>query len=475
MAGRTQGRQVFEWLNARAVLPCCWASLRTSSFLASQQVRYASRTPTRKPKSTHKSRHTGAYPGYQDPTFQDYNPPAAMSRNAARKWAKVAPKKEKIETVTPATTAARGKERVTGCASACDPNVEQRTLKVELEEHDVRLDRFLQQRLRLPKHIARLKILNHEVAITGSAHARFVDLKPTGQLHAGDVVLVTMPKAVLAAQMTKEQQTSFQQQLDDEVARLKRNILYKDDQILIINKPRGLPVQGGSRAPIHVDMLLDAFRFGKEEGPRLVHRLDKDTTGVLLLARTKDSAVRLSKYFSSSSDRLIKRYMAIVSSPIKEDGVSASEGDGDDIKTITTGIVKVRTGDAGLEKMTAIEWHDGDNTLTINAQAKKAVTRYRLVASSPVAALLELNPLTGRKNQLRVHCSMILKSPILGDYKYGCPKNFKGNTHRLPLHLHLQSITLKDWYGAGADLHVSAPLPPHMTNALEELKLVDDI
>ncbi|TPX69236.1 hypothetical protein SpCBS45565_g02495 [Spizellomyces sp. 'palustris'] len=404
-------------------------------------------------KSTHISKHNGRFAGSGDSRFGDYNPPVSMSRNAARRWSKVA--------------APLVKEK-DGLSSE-SPEVEERQLKVDFEEHGLRLDEFLEERLKIRKNLARLKVLNHEVAVRGSAHARFVDLKPAGQLHAGDVVVVVMPKRRKPeAEMTKKERKVLEEQLQDEIQVLRANILFKDEQILVLNKPAGLAVQGGSKMGIHLDKLLDGLQFDAAEPPRLVHRLDKDTTGALLLARTKEAAVRLSNLFKSAGDGVEKSYLAVVCA-LPEVFTSQSE-----FTQIVTGIVQV--GKPGVEKMSTVEWYDFDATSSAEAGIKKAVTEYRILESGQQASVVELRPSTGRKHQLRLHCAKILKAPILGDYKYGagCPKSFArfvSDPRRVPLHLHMRSVILKDWYGTGADLEVKAPLPSHMKKTLQSLRI----
>lgn len=217
---------------------------------------------------------------------------------------------------------------------------------------------------------------------------------------------------------------------------LQRLVIYRDDSVIAIDKPQGLPVQGGPGIAKHVDGLLDALRFGSDERPRLVHRLDRDTTGVLLLARTPAAAAALARAFRGRDVQ--KTYWAIVvGRPHPLEGRI----------------------DMSLAKQGGAS---GERTVPSDARdATRAVTLYRVVDSAQKrAALLELTPLTGRTHQLRVHCAAALSCPILGDGKYGGaaahPDGFGDRT----LHLHARALSLP--HPDGGTLDLAAPLPPHM-------------
>ncbi len=219
-----------------------------------------------------------------------------------------------------------------------------------------------------------------------------------------------------------------------EASALKRAVLYRDDDMIILDKPAGLAVQGGSGTATHLDGMLDVLADGAER-PRLVHRLDKDTSGVLVLARSAASAAALGQAFRGRAVR--KLYWALVV------GVpSPAEGE------IRAPLAK--DGGAGSERM------------GIDAAAgAPAVTRYRVLERvGRRAAWLELEPETGRTHQLRVHC-MALGTPILGDGKYGGRAAFlseAGVGRRLHLHARAIAVVLP---GKPAVV-VAAPLPAPM-------------
>lgn len=190
--------------------------------------------------------------------------------------------------------------------------------------------------------------------------------------------------------------------------------LYKDSAIIVINKPPGMPVQGGVGITRSLDELAAKYlRYDYTEPPRLVHRLDRDSSGILVMGRTqlsttvlhsifREKTVGVSNDILSSKKILQKRYLALViGSPRRRRGL------------ISVPLVKVVIDNGKSERITV-----ADNSHTLSGQ--HAVTEYRVIASSPSGyTWLELSPLTGRKHQLRVHCAEVLGTPIVGDYKYG--------------------------------------------------------
>jgi 23S rRNA pseudouridine955/2504/2580 synthase len=223
-----------------------------------------------------------------------------------------------------------------------------------------------------------------------------------------------------------------------DAAALRDRILHLDDDLIAIDKPPGLAVQGGSGVARHLDAMLDALRFDAAERPRLVHRLDKDTGGVLLLARNSRAAARLTAAFREH--RVGKAYWAIV-----------------------VGVPRPRRGRIELplaKKMAA----GGERVRPADEGGRRAVTLYATVeVAARQAAWLVLVPLTGRGHQLRVHCAA-LGTPILGDGKYGGAGAFlsaEGIARRL--HLHARSITVPR--PRGGMLRIVAPLPAHMARS----------
>ena len=215
-------------------------------------------------------------------------------------------------------------------------------------------------------------------------------------------------------------------------------VIYKDENIIVLNKPSGLAVQGGTNTLKHIDGLLDALKFGNEEKPKLVHRIDKDTSGVLVLARHRKMADMLTKAFREHT--LQKTYLALAR------GVPAKE----------IGEIK-----APLEKV--------DGRVQVLDGGKPAITEYDVLDSvSDRFALIAASPLTGRTHQIRVHLEYI-DAPILGDDKYFGTERMKSSLFINKLHLHAYKIDLSSVYGKR--VVVKAKLPDYFKESLKTLGL----
>lgn len=235
-------------------------------------------------------------------------------------------------------------------------------------------------------------------------------------------------------------------------------VLYKDDHIIVLNKPAGLPTQGGSKQTRHVDGLSEALRFGYESRPRLVHRLDKDTSGVLMLARTPIAATKLTEAFRHRNTRKI--YWALVA------GVPTPY-----LGEVKYGLVKAhsrgRHGEG--EKMHAVHPRE------INATegAKRAHTLYAtLYRVASRAAWVAMEPITGRTHQLRAHMAEI-GHPIIGDGKYGGSGQENqgdgwgaqlGGIISKKLHLHARTLTIEHPLTHKV-MTFTAPMPDHMSQS----------
>ncbi len=215
-------------------------------------------------------------------------------------------------------------------------------------------------------------------------------------------------------------------------------VIYKDDNLIAINKPSGLAVQGGTNTLRHVDGMLEALAFDKEEKPRLVHRIDKDTSGVLVLARNRKTADFLTKAFRMHN--LSKTYLAlVVGCPKKESG---------EIK-------------APLEKL--------GEKMVVSESGKPAVTQYQVLDSlSDKFALVAASPLTGRTHQIRAHLAHI-GCPIAGDNKYFSGQRQKFANIKDILHLHAYKIEIPGLYNKA--LIIKAGLPETFRQDLENTGL----
>jgi 23S rRNA pseudouridine955/2504/2580 synthase len=218
--------------------------------------------------------------------------------------------------------------------------------------------------------------------------------------------------------------------------------LYEDDDLLVLNKPSGIAVQGGTKTTQHIDRLLEGMGDGPETRPRLVHRLDRDTSGVLVIAKRRSVAAKLGRAFQTRSVRKI--YWAIVKGvpkplqgKVEAALVKAAGPDGDRVR-------KARPGEQDI--------------------AQSAVTHYAVVdRAGQAASFVSLKPVTGRQHQLRAHMA-IIGNPILGDEKYDGDRDLPPGVPR-KLQLHARRISFPHPSGEGV-VDVTAPLPDHMREAV---------
>lgn len=313
------------------------------------------------------------------------------------------------------------------------------TLEVTPDEAEMRVDRFLVARF--PQlaftHIQRI-VRKGELRVDGKR------AKPNARLEPGQKVRV--PPLNLDAPRIAERSAVRD---GDDRAFLRSITLYEDDDVLVLSKPMGLAVQGGPGVTRHVDKLLEAMRDRDGQKPRLVHRLDKDTAGCLVVAKTRFAAMTLAKSFRSRSARKI--YWALVAGvPRVRQG------------RISTYLAKEEIGEADARMRVAQHGDDG---------ASHALTYYAVVeTSAQKLAWLSLKPVTGRTHQLRAHAAHI-GHPIVGDPKYFDIENWQlpgGLQNRL--HLLARRITVPH-PRTGEPIDVTAPLPPHMQQSFNLLGL----
>jgi 23S rRNA pseudouridine955/2504/2580 synthase len=305
------------------------------------------------------------------------------------------------------------------------------TLVVLPDEAGMRLDRFLNARF--PQlsfiHIQRL-------VRTGELRVEMKRVEANHRLEAGQKVRVPPLKIEAPKPMAARGGKSD----EDTRAFLKEITLYEDKDVLVLNKPAGLAVQGGSGTTRHVDGLLDALRAEDGEKPRLVHRLDKDTAGCLVVAKTRFAATALAKSFRSRTTR--KVYWAVLA-----------------------GVPKVRQGRISTY-LAREDGKDGDSRMRVaehgDEGAAHALTYYAVVDQAVnKVSWVSMKPVTGRTHQLRAHAAHI-GNPIVGD-----PKYFEYLNWELPggiqnkLHLLARRIVVPH-PRTGKPLDVTAPLPAHM-------------
>jgi 23S rRNA pseudouridine955/2504/2580 synthase len=264
-----------------------------------------------------------------------------------------------------------------------------KTFIIKPDEDQIRLDRWFKRHYPTVSFTLVVKLLRKGQIKLDGKRAKPSQRIATGQtIAAPDALLLSLQTSYdMPIQLTPEQ--PHYRKLVDEI---KKNIIYKDDDIIAINKPMGVAVQGGTDIKISIADILNDLRFEYDISPKIVHRLDRDTSGVLLLARTSAVAALLADMFKHH--KIEKKYVAIVVGiPKKPEGV------------ITFPISKTS--------------HNGVDLIAKDEEnGKEAITHYKVIRSSNNLSLMEFEPITGRTHQLRIH-SALMGWPILGDGKYG--------------------------------------------------------
>jgi len=301
---------------------------------------------------------------------------------------------------------------------------------IKSDETGLRVDRWFKQNYPNINHGHLQKLLR-----TGQVRVDGTRVKSGVRLEEGQYIRIPPMNT------DPDKQLKFQKKIikpsisKSDTLNLKARIVYQDEDIIVFNKPSGLAVQGGSHINHNLDDMLVALQFCKTEKPRLVHRLDKDTSGVLLLARHVSAARALAKAFKNKEVRKI--YWAIVV------GVPSPE----------QGMI-----DLSLAKLPAV---GGEKVMAGVAGGKLAQTIYRTADhAGGRASWLVFEPLTGRTHQIRVHAAA-LGTPILGDGKYGQRKAFLENVE-ISNRLHLHARGLQFPHPAGHIMETIAPIPDHI-------------
>lgn len=324
------------------------------------------------------------------------------------------------------------------------PTVERvETIEVTEREAGMRLDRWFRAHFPEVTHGYLQKLLR-----SGQVRVNGRRVEAGSRLAAGAQVRV--PKAARTPREgSPAARAAARQASAADRALIEGMILYEDDDVLVLDKPFGIAVQGGTGTRRHIDGILAgmADRFG--DRPRLVHRLDRDTTGVLLVAKHRDAAAKLGRIFQTRS--AAKTYWALVKGvPKPPQGkveaalVKASGPEGD----------RVRKARPGEQK-----------------EAMHATTHYSVIDRvAHKAAWVSLKPVTGRQHQLRAHMALI-GHPIVGDNKYQGETALAESGVAPKLHLHARRLVIPHPAGDGRRIDVTAPLPPHMRASWDLLGL----
>ena len=310
-------------------------------------------------------------------------------------------------------------------------------------DDDIRLDRWFKRHFPNLQHAMLEKSLRK-----GAIRVDGKKAQSSTRVAQGQVIDIRFE---LSAADVKKRVTGTRRISPEDEAMMQDAVLFKNELVVIINKPAGLAVQGGTKITKSVDDLLDALRFGLEDRPKLVHRLDRDTSGVLVLARSSKAAAKLARGFSGKD--IEKTYWALVNGcPLNMKG------------TIDYKLVKASLGAESYEKVSV---NDDDG--------KYAKTDYRVLENlARKFALMELKPLTGRTHQLRVHMQSI-GCPIVGDDKYGGSMLYDDVTDASStlgvadkLHLHARRLVIPASV-LGTKIDVTAPPPAHMVESFDAL------
>lgn len=308
-----------------------------------------------------------------------------------------------------------------------------RQFTVGAEDDGIRLDRWFKRHL--PD--ASFNIVSRW-ARTGQLRLDGKRATPGDRIAAGQVIRVPPAEPSAAAARPAPVRRALS---EDEIAYVRDMVIHEDAAAFVVNKPPGLATQGGTKTNVHLDGLLDGLADARGQRPKLVHRLDKDTSGALLLARTPRAAAFFSRSFSGRTAR--KVYWALVAGvPEVKDGV--------------IDLPLAKQPGTGGEKM-HVDEKDG----------LPARTRYRLIErAGNRAAWVELQPLTGRTHQLRAHMAAI-GHPIVGDGKYGGQEAFLTGTISRKMHLHARRLRID--HPDGGRIDVTAEPPAHIAESFATL------
>jgi len=312
---------------------------------------------------------------------------------------------------------------------------------IDADDDGIRIDRWFKRHYPHVTHVLLEKLLRKgEVRLDGK-RAKAADRIASGQA-------MRLPPQVVHA---KENQRADKSDAEPkhllatkDMGSLADRILYIDKQVIVIDKPPGLATQGGSGLTKHVDGMLDSLQYEKPTRPKLVHRLDRDTSGVLLIARTALAASGLSASLALRDTS--KVYWALTRGVPKQ----------------KNGVVK-----GALAKEGGHGPHGRDERMAMTEEgeegAKFSLTEYAVMATAGTEfAWVAARPITGRTHQIRVHLAS-LGTPIVGDFKYGGTDSRGKGDIADKLHLHARSIDIGR--PDGGRLQATAPLPPHMVKS----------
>ncbi len=308
-------------------------------------------------------------------------------------------------------------------------------ITISAQDDDIRLDRWFHRHY--PKAS---KGLIEKLARKGAIRLDGKRVKTNIRVKAH--MQLKIPAAILEAQSKIQDTTPKAKPSDSDIRMIKDQIIFEDRFILAVNKPHGLASQGGSGIEKSLISIIQAM--GQTEGykPHLVHRLDKDTSGIMILAKSPDMAAALTKNFQRRDIRKI--YLAVLAGQARP-----AEGH--------ISLPLIKRGSKGQQKMVADYEH-----------GQTAESLYQtLETAGQVASIVALSPLTGRTHQLRVHANDALECPVLSDGKYGGEKAFIPNLSK-KLHLHAWQLHFSH-PKTGQHMQLIAPIADHICQSISEL------
>lgn len=318
-----------------------------------------------------------------------------------------------------------------------EQQINKHIIEIDTQYNKVKLDKFLADKFCVSFSLIRKMCRKGQVRLNSSR------VKGNEVLKIGD--LVKVPNLFLNAELEAKENNNQKRNYfsDKEVQNAKSLILYEDEDMIIINKPAGIPVQAGSKQDKSVDRLFE--QMYPENPPKLVHRLDKETSGCLALAKSKSAAKNLAEQFAKRDSH--KTYLTVVVGDLI-----------DPSGTIDFSVEKVYT-DHNMERMKVV-----------SNSGKEAITHYRRLARNKQYHLLEVKIETGRTHQIRVHMKT-LGTPILGDTKYSDRDlNTLKNGKKAKMCLHSYNLEIEH-PTTGKVLEFTAPISERMLNIMDYLNL----
>ncbi len=299
-------------------------------------------------------------------------------------------------------------------------------IKVNHEQANIRLDKFLCQKFDISFGLAQKVIREKKIKVNGKRPDASYKINESDEIEIFADLKNRFETIKQKPTISKEKITKF----------LSCKI-FEDENLIAINKPSGLAVQAGSGIDISLDDILQKInQEDKTQNLQLVHRLDKDTSGILLIAKGKKSAEFLVDCFKNKT--IAKTYLALVYGDVKKE----------------SGVINIPLRKKFVNK--------NEKVYPDFEEGKEAITNFKLLKQFKGYALLELNPITGRTHQIRVHCKEI-GNPVLNDIKYGGPKSqMKNVSNRLCLHAY--KIKIENYFGS--TLCIDSDLPEFLPETI---------